>query len=67
MSLRNTTLMVEEPVARDDGRFYVPVTISPAEEGVSPIVLRVASDAFTDLNKAKQFANEVVARWNMFA
>lgn len=67
MSLRNTILLVGEPVERDDGRFYVPVTLSPAHEDLSPIVLRIASDAFPDLALAKEFAAEVAARWNMFA
>jgi hypothetical protein len=59
-------LQVGEPVSRDDGRFYVPVTILCDRLGLSPIVFRVASDAFPSVEDAQKFAQELVNRWNVF-
>lgn len=54
-----------EVVPREDGRFYVPVSRVDAQEDVSNIVLRVASDAFGgDMYAAASFADEIVHRWN---
>jgi hypothetical protein len=59
-------LTVGHAVAREDGRHYVPVTITrSAKSDLSPIVLRVASDAFDTLDDAIEFANEVERRWNL--
>ncbi|USN16100.1 hypothetical protein PAPPERLAPAPP_03590 [Brevundimonas phage vB_BpoS-Papperlapapp] len=63
-------LAVQEPVARDDGRFYVPVTWTHTRtEGayyplLSPVVLRIASDAFFDDRRPSRFAEALVATWN---
>lgn len=53
-----------EPVAREDGRFYVPLNRWPEEAKVSNVVARVASDAFPDLDSAKVFANVLAFAWN---
>jgi hypothetical protein len=55
---------VGEPVAREDGRFYVPVSRWPEEEKLSNVVLRVASDAFPDVQSAEVFARIVAHAWN---
>lgn len=60
-------LVVGDEVARDDGRFYVPVSRVQEEDGVSNIVLRVASDAFEDAHDATAFAHTVADRWNLGA
>lgn len=60
----DTRLRVEAKVMREDGRFYIPVSMSPPEPGVSPIVLRVASDAFLNEIDPLLLATEVAARWN---
>ena len=52
-------LRVGEPIPRDDGRFYIPLFKPEHEEGLSDIVLRVASDAFPDLEGAKRHANMI--------
>ena len=65
-NLSDQWLSVGEPVARDDGRFYVPVTVPCHREGLSPVVLRVASDAFDTLEAARYFAGVLVTRWNSF-
>ena len=57
-------LIVGEPVARDDGRFYVPLHIDRARPGLSNILLRVASDAFETLEKGQAFANDLSKAWN---
>lgn len=57
-------LEVGEKTMRDDGRFYIPVTMTPPEPGMSPIVLRVASDAFTNDIDPLLLATEVASRWN---
>lgn len=59
-----TALAVGAKVDRDDGRFYVPVSREPAIEGVSDIVLRVASDAFAEEGEAERFALTVAMAWN---
>lgn len=53
-----------EPVARDDGRFYVPLIRWPGEAGLSDIVARVASDAFRELKHAQTFANVLAFAYN---
>lgn len=60
----NEPLKVNPPVPRDDGRHYVPVTIEIERPGLSPIVLRVASDAFPTVDEADDFARELCRRWN---
>lgn len=45
-----------EPVARDDGRFYVPVNRLHPRPGLSDTVLRIASDAFATVEEAQTFA-----------
>lgn len=58
-------LHVGAPVAREDGRFYVPVNRNDAApDGCSTTVFRVASDAFTDLNDAVELADEIIRVWN---
>lgn len=53
-------------VARDDGRFYVPVhrTMIRLNDARSTTVLRVASDAFDTVEQAEAFADGVVCAWN---
>ena len=52
-------------VARDDGRFYVPVNrAEPLGGDLSPTVLRIASDAFDTVEAAEAFADGVVEAWN---
>ena len=60
------TLQVGAKVARDDGRFYVPVhrTAFRYADDRSLTVLRVASDAFDTVEQAEEFAQAVVAAWN---
>ena len=61
-------LIVGEPVARDDGRFYVPVSRAEPLEGVpSQIVFRVASDAFPTLEDACAYAKMVASAINWSA
>ena len=60
----NEVLKINPPVPRDDGRFYVPVTMEIDRPGLSPIVLRVASDAFATVRDAEDFAQELCHRWN---
>lgn len=55
---------VAEPVARDDGRFYVPVNRKKPVDGLSATVLRIASDAFFDLDSAQVFANVIAGAYN---
>lgn len=57
-------LKVGTPIARDDGRFYVPVSIAEPLPGKSAIVFRVSSDAFDSVSDAEAFALEVAAHWN---
>lgn len=57
-------LKVGAPIARDDGRFYVPVSVSDPPPGKSAIVFRVSSDAFDTVTDAEAFALEVAAHWN---
>ena len=59
-------LQVGAKVARDDGRFYVPVmrcAFRYADER-SLTVLRIASDAFDTVEQAEEFAQAVVDAWN---
>jgi hypothetical protein len=57
-------LEVGDPVARDDGRFYVPVNRVSNPKKLSPTVLRIASDAFPDPQMAIDFADEIVEAFN---
>ena len=57
-------LLVGEPVARDDGRFYIPLYIERDHPGLSNILLRVASDAFETLDETKKFADHLARVWN---
>ncbi|UTC28867.1 hypothetical protein MARCHEWKA_03550 [Brevundimonas phage vB_BpoS-Marchewka] len=59
-------LAVGAKVARDDGRFYVPVsrTAIRLNDARSMTVLRVASDAFDTVAQAEEFAQGVVDAWN---
>lgn len=57
-------LIVGEPVARDDGRFYVPLHIERERPGLSNILLRVASDAFDTVEEAQAFASSLAVAWN---
>ncbi|USN14729.1 hypothetical protein DOMOVOI_02550 [Brevundimonas phage vB_BpoS-Domovoi] len=59
-------LAVGDKVARDDGRFYVPVsrTAIRLNDTRSMTVLRVASDAFDTVAQAEEFAHGVVDAWN---
>lgn len=57
-------LVAGDKVARDDGRFYVPVNRAEPVEGLSPTVLRIASDAFGTIENAEAFADGVVSAWN---
>lgn len=60
-------LIVGDEVMREDGRFYIPILDVDAHDapgGISPIVTRVASDAFRDEAQAIAFAQELVGRWN---
>lgn len=52
-----------DPVEREDGRFYVPIFHSE-ETRMSPIVCRVASDAFETLQQAVDFAEDLVNFYN---
>lgn len=62
---RAVMYVADPPVARDDGRFYVPVRrVVAFGEGCSPIVLRVASDAFPEAREAEEFAKWVERRLN---
>lgn len=53
-------------VARDDGRFYVPVERCAirVNDTRSQTVLRVASDAFDTVEEAEAFAGAVAEAWN---
>jgi len=56
-------LEVGEPVEREDGRFYIPIShMAPTE--LSPIVCRVASDAFPSVALAQFFAHNLVNIYN---
>ncbi len=56
-------LVVGDPVEREDGRFYIPIShMAPTE--LSPIVCRVASDAFPSLGMAQFFAANLVSIYN---
>jgi hypothetical protein len=57
-------LDVGAPVAREDGRFYIPVTRWPDLDGVSTTVLRIASDAFDELQSAEVFATVIAHAYN---
>lgn len=59
-------LQVGAKVARDDGRFYVPVLRCAFRyaDARSLTVLRVASDAFDTVEQAEEFAEGVVQAWN---
>jgi hypothetical protein len=57
-------LIVGDRVDREDGRFYIPVSMAKRASVASNIVLRVASDAFTDEFAPVLFADEVARRWN---
>lgn len=57
-------VVVGEVVPREDGRFYIPLFRVPAVPGLSDTVLRVASDAFLDLESAKGFAIAIAAAYN---
>lgn len=58
-------LVTGTKVARDDGRFYVPVNrAEPVDAALSLTVLRVASDAFDTVEAAEEFADGVVEAWN---
>lgn len=62
----NCPLEVGEPVARDDGRFYVPIsrTVVPESDPRSRIVARVASDAFYTLDEARALADALTKAFN---
>jgi hypothetical protein len=64
MSLLLDNLIVGEPVARDDGRFYVPLHIERERPGLSNIILRVASDAFETVEEAQAFGQSLAVAWN---
>lgn len=59
-------LVAGDKVARDDGRFYVPVNRADyrLSDPRSATVLRVASDAFDTVEQAEDFAQAVVDAWN---
>jgi hypothetical protein len=57
-------LHVGSPVAREDGRYYVPVLRNEPSGELSKIVLRIASDAFVEVEDAIDFADELIRVWN---
>lgn len=57
-------LDVGEAVRREDGRFYIPLSRPNEIENLSKIVLRVASDAFPDLDCAEVFAKVIASAYN---
>ena len=58
-------LDVGNPVAREDGRYYVPVTIiRESRSTLSNVVLHVSSDAFENLEDTKEFAEQLVTLYN---
>ncbi|USN15316.1 hypothetical protein KIKIMORA_01700 [Brevundimonas phage vB_BpoS-Kikimora] len=61
-----TELQVGPRVARDDGRFYIPINRSAfrLNDERSLTMARVASDAFDTVDEAERFAIDFAMAWN---
>lgn len=61
-----TVLQVGQKVARDDGRFYVPLMRSAfrLNDARSLTLARVASDAFDTVDETERFALDLATAWN---
>lgn len=60
-------LKVGEPIARADGKQYVPILRTVPEPPLSEIVARVASDGFPTIEEAIVFAEALAQSFNAFA